>query len=423
MRDRHGRFNPIGRIFMPWSNQSGGPWGGGGDKGGGDKGGSPWGGGGSGGGQGPGGNWGGNRGSGGGRQPPDLEEMFKRGQDRLKRVLPGGGGRGLSAIGIGILIAIGAVLWLLTGLYTVRQNEVAINLVFGKYAGKEGPGLKYNWPYPIGSVQRVEVTNINSMDIGSTSAGTQSNRNQVLPGDASLMLTGDERIVDIDFTVFWKVKDAAPEEFVFNLVDAPNTIKAIAQSVMREAVGRNELGRIVSGATSRSQVEQDVRNQMQQVLDSYKAGVTIDSVNLRTADVPQPVVDAFRDVAAAQQDSQRLQNEARTYESQVIPASRARSATITQSADGYRQSTVAEARGQASRFSQVYEEYRKAPDVTRERLFYETWERFFASTDKIIVDQAGSGGSGVVPYLPLPELQRRPAAAGAPAQPNAQPQQ
>ncbi len=406
---------------MPWSNQSGGPWGGGGGNNGG--GGSPWGGsggsGGGGGGQGPGGNWGGNRG--GGKQPPDLEQMLRRGQDRLKRILPGGGGGGgLSTVGIAILIAIGAVLWMLTGLYTVRQNEIAINLVFGKYAGKEGPGLKYNWPYPIGSVEKREVTNINSMDIGGTAAGTQSNRNQALPGDASLMLTGDERIVDVDFTVFWKIKDAAPEEFVRNLLSPENTIRAVAQSVMREVVGRSQLSRIVSGATSRSQVEQDVRTQMQTVLDSYQAGVTVDSVNLRTADVPQPVVESFRDVAAAQQDSERAQNEARTYESRVIPEARARSATITQSADGFRKSTVAQALGQASRFSQVFEEYKKAPEVTRERLFYETWERFFASADKIIIDQPG--GSGVVPYLPLNELQQRPPAAGAAPQPNTQQQ-
>ncbi len=404
---------------MPWSNQSGGPWGGGGgNNGGGGNGGSPWGGG---GGQGP--NWGGNRGGGGGgKQPPDLEQMFKRGQDRLKQVLPGGGGRGLSAAGLGILIAIGLVLWLLTGIYTVRQNEVAINLVFGRYVGKEGPGLKYNWPYPIGSVQRVSVTNINSMDIGGQAQGTQANRNASLPGDASLMLTGDERIVDIDFTVFWKVKDAAPEDFVFNLVDPESTIRAVAQSVMREVVGRNELSRIVSGATSRSQVEQDVRTQMQTVLDSYSAGVTIDSVNLRTADVPGPVVDAFRDVAAAQQDSQRVQNEARTYEAQVLPAARADAARIIQGAEAFAEATVAEARGQASRFTQIFEEYRKAPDVTRERLFYETWERLFANTDKVIVDQGN--GQGVVPFLPLDQLQRRaPAAAAAPAQPPAATQQ
>jgi modulator of FtsH protease HflK len=402
---------------MPWSNQGGGgPWGGSGGNNGGNNGGSPWG---SGGNQG-GGNWGGNRG--GGKQPPDLEQMFKRGQDRLKQVLPGGGGR-LSGIGIGLLIAVGLVIWMLTGLYTVRQNEVAVNLVFGRYVGKEGPGLKYNWPYPIGSVQRIQVTNINSMDVGGATAGTQQNRNQALPGDASLMLTGDERIVDVDFTVFWKVKDAAPEDFIFNLVNPETTIRAVAQSVMREVVGRNQLARIVSGATSRSQIEQDVRTQMQTVLDAYKAGVTVDSIAVRTADVPGPVVDTFRDVVAAQQDSERAQSEAKTYQSSVLPAANAEANRIKQAAEAYAEATVAEARGQAARFVAIYDEYKKAPDVTRERLFFETWERFFSSTDKIIVDQ--QGGQGVVPYLPLDQLQRRPNAAvpaPAPSQAQAAPQ-
>ena len=398
--------------LMPWSNQSGGPWGGGGNNDDG-KGQSPWGGGNNGGGK-PGGNWGGNR----GKDAPDLEKLIRRGQDKLRSVLPGGGGTSggrMSPISVGILVVLGLIGWLLTGLYTVKQNEVAMNLVFGKFVGKEGPGLKYNWPYPIGSVERVEVTNINSMEIGGASQGTQAASNSVLPGDASLMLTGDERIVDIDFTVFWKVKDAAPEQFVFNLLKPENTIRAVSQSVMREVVGRNQLAGIVSGATSRSQVEQDVRSKMQTVLDSYEAGVTVDSVSLRTADVPQPVVESFRDVSAAQQDSERAQNQARTYESQVIPAARAEAANTLQGAEGYREATVAEAKGQASRFTQVYEEYKKAPEVTRERLFYETWERFFGSVEKTIVDQPG--GSGVVPYLPLNDLQRRDSSAPAATNP------
>jgi modulator of FtsH protease HflK len=405
---------------MPWSNNNGGggPWGGGG----GNNGGSPWGGGGKNDDEPPRPNWGGNRNN----KTPDLEEMLKRGQDRLKKVMPGGGGSGggrLSGLGIGILIVLGVVGWLLTGLYTVRQNEVAINLVFGQFAGKEGPGLKYNWPYPIGSVEKREVTNINSMDIGGQvgNQGTQQNRNAALPGDSSLMLTGDERIVDIDFTVFWKIKDTAPEEFVFNLLNPEGTIRAVASSVMREVVGRSELAGIVSGATSRSKIEQDVKTQMQTVLDNYKAGVTIDSVAVRTADVPGPVVDSFRDVVAAQQDSERLRSEALTYQSQVLPQAEAEANRQIQAAEAFRSATVAEARGQASRFTQVYEEYKKAPDVTRERLFYETWERFFASADKIIVDN--QGGQGVVPYLPLDQLQRRPPAQTGSVAPAPAPQQ
>jgi membrane protease subunit HflK len=375
---------------MPWNNQSGGPWGGGGGQGGG---GSPWG---SGGGNNGGGWGGGNRGGGG--QPPDLEKMLRRGQDRLKKVLPGGGGSGISPLGVGILIAVGLIGWLLTGIYTVRQNEVAINLVFGQFVGIERPGLKYNWPAPIGAVEKVAVTTINQMEVGGLGQGTQQQRTSA-GGDESLMLTSDGRIIDIDFTVFWKIKDTAPQDFVFNLVNPENTIRAVAQSAMREVVGRGDLDRIVSGDTARTQVEQDVRTQMQAVLDSYQAGISVEQISLRTADVPQPVVDSFRDVQAAQQDAAREQLQAETDRSRIIPEAEAVANRLIALAEGFLQSTVAQATGQAARFRQVYDEYVKAPDVTRERLFFETWERFFSATDKIIIDQPS--GNGVLPFLPL----------------------
>jgi membrane protease subunit HflK len=222
----------------------------------------------------------------------------------------------------------------------------------------------------------------------------------------TLMLTGDERIVDIDFTVFWVIQADKPEHFVFNLKDPRGTIRAVAESAIREVVGRSELRRIVSGPASRSQVEADVKTLMQRVLDEFNSGVTINNVNVRTLDVPQPVIDSFRDINAAGQEAAQVITQAHTYESRIIPEANADAARVTRAAEGYREATVAEARGQAGRFEKVLEEYRKAPDVTRERLFLETMERVYSGMDKIILDQK----SGAVPYLPLDELRKQPAA-------------
>jgi modulator of FtsH protease HflK len=374
---------------MPWSNQGGGPWQ--------PKNPGPWG-------QGPQG--GGNGGNGG---PPNLEDILRRSQDRLRGILPGGGG-GISALGFLLILAVGLAIWALTGFYTVRQEEVGINLVLGKYSGKTQPGLNYNFPYPLGSVVKVPVTVSNQMVIGASSVDTRRSASGLR--DDSLMLTGDERIVDIDFTVFWQVKADAPESFVFNLKDPRSTIRAVAESAMREVVGRNELGKIISGSGSRAQVETDVRALMQRTLDEYSAGVRISAVNVRTLDVPQQVVDSFRDINAAGQDANQVITQAQTYESQIIPQANAEASRTLRAAEGYREATVAEARGQGARFTKVYDEYKKAPEVTRERLFLETMERVLGGMDKVIIDQ--KGGSGVVPYLPLSETQRRASAPKAP---------
>jgi modulator of FtsH protease HflK len=347
---------------------------------------SPWGNGGGRGSQG---------GGSGGGSPPDLEQLIKRGQERLQQSFSGGSG----GFGIGILFAIGALIWALSGFYTVKTNEVGLNLVFGKFNGKTNEGLRYIWPYPIGSVVKVPVTDLNAMQVGSSS---NSGRNVK---EDSLMLTGDERIVDIDFTVFWQVKADAPEKFAFNLKAPGETIKAVAESAMREIVGRSQLRQIVSGAGSRSQVESDVRQLMQRVLDSYDSGVSITNINVRNLDVPQPVVDSFRDINAAGQDSSQSITQAQTYESQVIPKANGEAAQLLREAEGYRTATVAQAKGQASRFTKVLDEYTKAPDVTRERLFLETMERIFGGAEKLVIDS--KAGNGVVPYLPLNDFRAR----------------
>jgi membrane protease subunit HflK len=383
---------------MPWSNQSGGGNNGGGPWGqrGGSGGGGPWGGGGSGGG-----------GSGGG-SPPDLEEILRRSQDRLKNLMPGGslGGRGLI---FGILALI--VIWLLTGWYIVRPNEVGLNLRFGQFIGKTGEGLNYNWPYPIGSVIKPQVTNVITTEVGFRTVESVRASRQSDVGEESLMLTGDENIVDIDVIVQWQIDPAQPENYVFNIQDPPGTVKAVAESAMREIIGRRNIQPVLT--TDRSVIETETRQLMQETLDTYNAGVQIRLVQLQKVDPPQQVIDAFRDVQAARADQERLRNEAQTYANRVVPEARGRAAQLVQGAEAFKDQTVAEALGQASRFNAVYEQYRAAPSVTRERLFLETMERVLGGADKIILDSAG--GQGVVPYLPLNELQqpRRPAPAAA----------
>jgi membrane protease subunit HflK len=389
---------------MPWSNQSGGGSGGGGGgpwgSGGGGGGGGPWG---NGGGRGPGGPWG--NGSGGpGGTPPDLEDILRRGQDRIRNIMPGGsmGGKGLIAA-----VLLGTLLWLATGFYTVRPNEVGLNLRFGRFTGQSGEGLRYNWPYPIGQVIKPSVTTVQRTEVGYRSGGGPRGGNRDAL-EESLMLTGDGNIVDIDFDVQWQIDAARAANYVFNLQNPDGTIKSVAESAMREVIGRRNIQNILT--IEQASVAQEVQAITQGALDAYGAGVRVTVVQLQAAVPPAQVREAFFDVNAAQQDAVRLQNEAQTYASRVVPEAQGQAAQIIQQAEAYRERAFADATGQASRFSQVYEEYRKAPDVTRQRLFLETMERVFGGTDKILIDPSAQGGSGVVPYLPLNELQRRPAA-------------
>lgn len=368
---------------MPWSNQSGGGGGGGG----------PWGP------RRPGSPWGGAP-QGGGGQPPDLEELLRRSQDRLRRAMPGGplGGRGIAAIVIGAVL-----LWLATGFYTVRPDEVGLNMIFGKYVSTSQPGLNYNFPYPIGSVERPRVTTVNTTEIGyrSSDANRRSVSRDVL--EESLMLTGDENIVDIDFTVQWQINPAKAADYVFNIQSPEASVKAVAESAIREVVGRRNIQAVLT--TDRAAIESEVRQVMQDTLNHYGAGVEIRLVQLQRVDPPAQVIDAFRDVQAARQDQDRARNEAQTYASKIVPEARGEASRIVQEAEAYRDRSIAEATGQASRFRQVYDEYKKAPDVTRERMYLETMERVLGGTDKVILDQHATG-QGIVPYLPLGELNR-----------------
>jgi membrane protease subunit HflK len=234
--------------------------------------------------------------------------------------------------------------------------------------------------------------------------------------EESLMLTGDENIVDVDFSVFWKVKPNAVGDFLFNVQGPETTVKAVAESAMREVIGQSNIGPILTGA--RQTIETAVQNLMQSTLDNYGAGILVQQVQLQKVDPPTQVIDAFRDVQAARSDLERLQNEAETYANRVVPEAKGRAAKILQDAQAYRSQTIADATGQASRFSQVYAQYKKAPDVTRQRMYLETMERILGGTDKTIIDTGRNGGPGVVPYLPLsslPPSQPPPASASSSA--------
>ncbi|MGU3537224.1 FtsH protease activity modulator HflK [Methylobacterium sp. A54F] len=372
---------------MPWSNQSGGGGGGGG----------PWGRG-SGNGGGP---WGG--GGGGGKTPPDLEDLLRRGQDRLRGVIPGGSFGGGKSFLVVAALAVGV--WLLTGFYTVAPNQVGIETIFGRYVGAKGEGLRYNFPYPVGGVVKPNVGQVNSIQIGFRSGvGTQSRLRDV--PEESLMLTGDENIVDLDFEVQWRVNPLKASDYVFNLQNPEGTIKAIAESAMREVVGRRNIQAILTN--EQSSVAQEVKEITQAALDEYGAGVRIEVVQLVAVNPPPEVRPAFIDVNAAQQDAERVQNEAKTYASREVPQARGKASQVVQAAEAYKTQATADATGQAARFEQVYQSYKNAPAVSRERIFLETMEKVLGSVHKVIIDQSGSGvaggaAAGVLPVLPLTE--------------------
>ena len=379
---------------MPWSNQSGGGWksgGGGGGSGGsgGGGGGGPWG-------QGP---WGQGP-SGGGGQQPDLEELLKRSQDRLKQVMPGAGLPGP------LLLLIAAPIIALLGFYLftfrVNPDELGVVMRFGKFVRQEPPGLHFRLPPPIEEVRLPKVTRQNIIEVGMRSGVTTRSYQTTVRDvpEESLMLTGDENIVDVDFVVYWRIKDAAA--YLFNIQQPEQTVKEVAESAMREIVGQTNIAPLLTEA--RQKTEADVQRLMQTTLDSYGSGIQIDQAQLQKVDPPSQVIDAFRDVQAARADQERLSNEAYSYANRIVPEARGEAERILQGAEGYKQQTVAEAQGQAARFTKVYDEYKKAPEVTRQRLFLETMERVLAGTDKIILDQRG--GQGVVPFLPLDQLQR-----------------
>ncbi|MEQ8694941.1 MAG: FtsH protease activity modulator HflK [Bauldia litoralis] len=375
---------------MPWDNQSSG---GGGWKGGN---GGPWG-------QPP-RNTGG--GGGGGPNPPDIEELLRRSQDRLKSVLPGGGGGKSNPLVIFLIIA-AVVVFAAFQFFTfrVQPDEVGVVLRFGEYDRQAPSGLNFRLPYPIETVFTPKVTRVNRITIGQVGEDSGSAGRDI--PEESLMLTGDENIVDIDFSVFWEISNA--RDYLFNMEDPIGSIKAAAESAMREVVGRSNIQPLLTQA--RAITETDVQTLIQQTMDEYGAGVQINQVQLLKVDPPSEVIASFRDVQAARADQERSQNEAQTYANRVIPEARGQASQITESAIAYRDRITNEAQGQADRFTQVYDSYRVAPEVTRQRMYLETLENVFSGTSKVIIDQK-DGATGVLPYLPLDSLGRRNTTGG-----------
>lgn len=373
------------------SNNSGGPWGGrdrGEDRG------------------------GGRNPAGDGPQIPEIDEIVKKGQERL-RVLMGGKGGGNRPNGTGggqggpvlsrgrVILGLLAVffLWIFMSLYTVRPEEQSVELFLGEYDDTGNPGLNFA-PWPLITAEVISVTRERTEDIG---VGRSSGRN-----DDGLMLTTDENIVDIDFQVVWNIND--PARFLFNLRDPEQTIRAVSESAMREVIARSELAPILN--RDRDLIADTVRELIQNTLDNYDSGVNIVRLNLDKADPPRDVIDSFREVQAAEQERDRLQRQADAYANRVLAGARGEAAQVLEEAEAYRAQVVNEAQGEASRFTAVLGEYRKAPEVTRKRLYLETLEQVFSDVNKVILDENGQG-QGVVPYLPLNEL--RP---GQQAQPN-----
>lgn len=372
---------------MPWNDQSGGNNNGGGR--------GPWG-------QGPsGGNGGGGQGGGG----PDLEDLLRRGQERFRRATRrnggggDGGGGGFGGLGAGgafivVLLLLGA--WLFTGVFQVNPGEVGVVTRFGAYDREVTPGLHLHLPYPIEARYVTNVQEVRRVNIGFAEEGE---RNRSRPSDA-LMLTGDENIIRIDFTVLWNINSA--RDYLFNIRDQEGAVRAAAESALREVAGQNELQTLLT--LDRAAVAERVETLLQGMLDSYGAGVNIVSVNLQNVLPPDDVQDAFDEVQSAEQNEVRAQNEANQYAAQITEEAGGRVEAIIQSAEGYREQTIAEAEGEAARFISIYDEYVQAPGVTRQRMYLETMERVFGDMDKIILDDDGNGG--VVPYLPLNEIQR-----------------
>ena len=359
---------------MPWQNNGGRP--GGGDK-------NPWGGG-------P---------PGGGLQPPNIDDLIKKGQQQIRNLLPGGV---KGPFGLVLLLFLLVILFMASS-YTVQPDQQGVVMRFGKWVRSEAPGFHLKLPYPIETVIRPRVTVLNRIDIGFS---TEARTDRIVRGgrflQESLMLTGDENIVDIAFTVFWKIENAG--KFLFNIQDPQEiTIKAVAESVMREIVGRTAIQSVLT--EGRSAIENEAKELLQSVLNSYDAGVLIDNIKLEQVDPPAQVIEAFQDVQKAEADRQRFRNEADAYANSIIPEARGNANRMIQEAEAYKEQVVNKAMGDAARFLSVYKEYAQAKDVTRKRIYLETMESILAGMNKIIIDSKNS--SGVIPYLPLPEINAR----------------
>ena len=342
---------------------------------------------------------GGNGSGRGGQRPPSIDEIVEKIQKLINKLMPGGKSSGGKPIIFGLILLV--VIWAFSGLYRVLPDEQGVVLRFGKFTSTTQPGLNYHIPYPIETVLTPKVTKVNRIDIGFRSVSDSGRTSGI--GDVSeesLMLTGDENIVNIDFSVFWVIKDAG--KFLFKIQSPVETVKAAAETAMREVIAKSRLQSILT--EGRSSIEIETQEIIQSILDEYESGIQVTQVQTQKADPPDQVIDAFRDVQAARADMERSKNEAEGYANDVIPRARGDAAKILQEAEAYKQQVVAAAEGEASRFVAIYNEYAKAKRVTQERMYLETMEKVLADINKVIIDKKAGG---VVPYLPLPELSKK----------------
>jgi len=353
---------------MPWSdpNQSNNPWG--------------------------------RRPSGPGQMPPNLDEVIRRLQERLSRLLGGGGaggpgggsgvGKALLPIGLAILL----LLWLASGVYVVGADEQAAVLRFGQYVATEGPGLSWHMPYPIETVEKVPVTRIQRLEIGFRRMGDNTTRS--VPQEAQ-MLTQDENIVDISFIVQFRIRDL--KQYLFDIVGGPINVRDAAESAMREVIGHTNIDGVLTN--QKAQVEVATQKLLQRVLDSYKSGISVVTVKLQDVEPPEAVMKQFKDVASAREDKARTKNEAETYANNILPRARGDAAKQVLDAEAYAKEVVARATGQSDRFVSQLDAYRKSPLVTRKRLYLETMQDVLSKVNKVIVDP--SVAKRILPYLPI----------------------
>ncbi|MCK8786504.1 FtsH protease activity modulator HflK [Roseomonas sp. NAR14] len=379
---------------MPWNNNGGSKPGGG--QGDGGRGPSPWGnprpGGPSGGGQ-SGGPWGS---PGGGGRGPDFDELIRQAQDSVRRVLPRRWGSGK---GIGLLAVLVLAVWAASGFYRVQPYEQGVVLRFGRFDRTAPPGLNYHIPWPVESVMTPNVTGIRRVDVGFRASGDSPVQRPTPARDVleeSMMLTGDENIIDIDFAVFWRVGDVG--RYLFSTRNPDQTVKSAAESMMREVIGRTPIQPALTEA--RAQIEQQVRQGAQAIMDQYNSGVEILQVQLQKVDPPGAVIEAFRDVQRAAADRERARNEAESYRNDIVPRARGEAQRLIQEATGYRETQVARANGETQRFLYVLSAYQQAQDITVQRMYLETMEEILRLNPKIVVDDRLQG---LIPFLPLNE--------------------
>ncbi len=345
---------------MSWQNNNGGK----------DRG--PWG-------SGPGG---------GGQQPPDIDELIRKGQDKFRSAFGGGSGQGGGKSMLMLILGLFVLGYLYAAFYKIQPDEAGVVLRFGKYIETKDTGLHFHFP-PIDKVYKPKVTAVNKIDVGFS--GNNKERQ---------MLTGDENIVDVRYSILWRIKD--PARFLFNLEQKEQSIKSISESAMREVVAKTDIQQIMT--SERLGIEIEVRGIMQDVLDSYEAGIEITQIKMDTVSPPSQVSEAFNDVQKAEADRDKTINEAKKYQNKIVPTARGQAERMNQEAEAYKAKAITKAQGESARFLSVYEQYKLAKEVTRRRMYLETMERILGNTDKVILE---GNGSGVLPYLPLPEIRKQ----------------